>query len=65
VKLSPDLVLLHHVAVTMGHLVCRLLLADRLLGFLFKPEEGGSMYLRNFGGLIPDCTALYFRRQHS
>jgi hypothetical protein len=27
--------------------------------FLFYPEEGGSMFLRNFSNVIPDNTASY------
>jgi hypothetical protein len=57
VKLSPSLVLQLQVAVRMGHFASRL-----LLRFPFKSEEGGSMYLRIFGKLIPDYMVLYFRR---
>jgi hypothetical protein len=28
---------------------------------LFKAEDGGDMFLRNFGSLSTDYTALYFR----
>jgi hypothetical protein len=33
------------------------------LGLLFNPEVGGNMFLRNFGWLSTDYTALYPRRQ--
>jgi hypothetical protein len=32
-----------------------------LLGLLFNPEDGGDMFLRNFGWLSTDYTALYDR----
>jgi hypothetical protein len=34
-----------------------------LLGLLFDPEAGGSMFLRNVRKLLPDYTASYPRRQ--
>jgi hypothetical protein len=33
--------------------VLRLLLAGYLLGLLFDPEDGGSIFLRNVGELLP------------
>jgi hypothetical protein len=38
--------------------------AGILLG-LFDPEDGGDMFLRNFGWLLMDYIALYPRRQYS
>jgi hypothetical protein len=42
--------------------VGRLILAGFLLGLLFDTEDGGSTFLRNMGGLLPDYTALPPRR---
>jgi hypothetical protein len=36
--------------------------ADFLLGILFDPEDGGDIFLRNFGRFLMDYTALYPRR---
>jgi hypothetical protein len=33
-----------------------------LLGLLFNPEDEGSMFLRNFGELLPDYIAIHPRR---
>jgi hypothetical protein len=33
-------------------------LVDFLHGLLFNPEDGGSMFLQNVYGLLPDYTAL-------
>jgi hypothetical protein len=33
--------------------------------YLFDPEGGGDMLLRNVGGLSTDYTALYPRRENS
>jgi hypothetical protein len=33
-----------------------------LLGLLFDSEDGGSTFLRNGGEVLPDYTALQFRR---
>jgi hypothetical protein len=41
------------------------LLATYLPGFLFSPEDGGSMFLQNIGKLLPDYMALHPRRQYS
>jgi hypothetical protein len=35
-----------------------------LFDLLFDPENGGDMFLRNFGWLSTDYTALYPRRQN-
>jgi hypothetical protein len=37
------------------------LLAGYLLGLLFNPEDGGSIFLRN-GELLPDYEALHAKR---
>jgi hypothetical protein len=39
-----------------------LLFACFLLGLLFKPEDGGNMFLWNVGWLSADYMLLYFRR---
>jgi hypothetical protein len=36
-----------------------------LLGIFFDPENGGDIFLRNFGGLSTDYEALYPKRQKS
>jgi hypothetical protein len=40
------------------------LLAFRLLGLLFDPEDGGNIYLRSGSKLLPDCTVLYPRKYY-
>jgi hypothetical protein len=35
-----------------------------LFGLLFKPKDGGDMFLQNVG-LSPDCTALQNKRSYS
>jgi hypothetical protein len=42
--------------------MCRLRFGDFLLGLLFHPEDGGDTFLRNVGGLLPNCTALQLGR---
>jgi hypothetical protein len=42
------------------HAICKNLLLVSCL--LFDPEDGGSTFVRNFGVLIPDYTALHLRR---
>jgi hypothetical protein len=45
------------------HEADRALLAARFpLGFSSDSEDGGDMFLRNFGSLSTDYTALYPRR---
>jgi hypothetical protein len=39
--------------------------AGFLLGLFFNPEDGGNMFLRNFGWFSTDYTALYPRRWYS
>jgi hypothetical protein len=39
--------------------------AGFLLGVFFDPEDGGDMFLRNFGLLPTDYMALYHRGQNS
>jgi hypothetical protein len=36
-----------------------------LLGLLFDPEDGDSMFFRNVGKLMPDYTASYPRGLYS
>jgi hypothetical protein len=36
-----------------------------LLGLLFYPEVGGSMFPRNTNELLPDCTASHSRKWYS
>jgi hypothetical protein len=42
-----------------------LLLALGLLGLLFHPEVGGSIFLRNLTEFLPDYTALHPERQYT
>jgi hypothetical protein len=44
---------------------CYLLHVGFLLGWLFDPEDGGDMFLRNVSWLSTDYTALYLSRQNS
>jgi hypothetical protein len=39
--------------------------AGSLFGLLFGLEDVGSTFLRNVGGLTPNCTALEFRKAYS
>jgi hypothetical protein len=43
---------------------CHLLFASSLLALLFDYEDGGSMLLRNVGGLLLDYT-VYGEYEHS
>jgi hypothetical protein len=36
-----------------------------LLGLLFHPEAGGSIFLRNLSEFLPDYTALHPEKQYS
>jgi hypothetical protein len=36
-----------------------------LFGLLFDIEDGGGMFLRNFGRILPGYTALYCKRHKS
>jgi hypothetical protein len=38
--------------------------AGFLLGLFFDPDKGGEVFLRNFGPLSTDYTALYPIRQN-
>jgi hypothetical protein len=42
-----------------------LIAAYVLLGLLFYPEDGGSMFLRNVDELLSDYTSSYHRRKYS
>jgi hypothetical protein len=46
-------------------LACQLLFACYLLGLLFDPEDGGSVFLQNVSELIPDYTVSHPRTQYS
>jgi hypothetical protein len=45
--------------------VCYPIRAGFFLGFLFDPENGGDMFLRNVDSLSTVYTALYLRRYNS
>jgi hypothetical protein len=40
-----------------------LLLASRLLGLLFDPDDGGDMFLRNVCKFLTDYTSSHPRRE--
>jgi hypothetical protein len=44
---------------------CSLNLLSFPLDLLLNPNDGSSAFLRNVGGILPDYTALYPRRQYS
>jgi hypothetical protein len=44
---------------------CCLIHGGSLLGLLFNNKDGNDMFFRNVGGLLPDYTALYRKRQNS
>jgi hypothetical protein len=46
-------------------MLCALLGFCFLLGILFEPEDGGSMFLQNVGELRPGYTASHPGRQYS
>jgi hypothetical protein len=46
----------------MKQATSRTLLAGFLLGLLFDPEDGGSVFLQNVVVLLSDYIALYPRR---
>jgi hypothetical protein len=50
---------------TEENLFCCLLHDGFLLGLSFSPENGGDMFLCNFGWLQTDYTALHHRRWNS
>jgi hypothetical protein len=41
---------------------CHLLLAGFLLELLFDPEDGGSTFLQNVSGHLPEYMALHIGR---
>jgi hypothetical protein len=48
-----------------NNIPCRLIPAGFFSGSLFRPEDGGDIFLRNVGWLSPHYMALYLKRQNS